>query len=274
MTNFIDRIYDVEIPPPAAAWENIAAELNKLPDNNFIRKLSQASVAPPAEVWNKLVSVLDGRKPARLFALNSSRVKWIAAALITGLIVLSASYLFRSGRNMPSSIAKKEGSAAGDTSQQHIPLIQQKKDSQAAEPITELAQNVEQFILKKKAGGIPGKRTDHVRYATIENAENVLPTDNNIAAGNPVNANVPSSAGSFIPAPDYFVVTAPNGQRVRISSKFSDAVNSLFAGDNSDNSWKTRFDSWKSKLMSNPSFIPAAGNFLDIVELKDLLKEQ
>jgi hypothetical protein len=70
------------------------------------------------------------------------------------------------------------------------------------------------------------------------------------------------------------VVTAPNGEHVRISSKFSDAVTSLIGGDNVDYFWKSRFDSWKSKLMTNPSFIPSAGNFLDIAELKDLLKEQ
>ena len=269
MSNFINRIYNVEIPPPATAWENIAVELNKLPDNNFIRKISQASVDPPAEMWNRVVSVLDDRKSSRLLFLRSSWVKGVAAALAAGLIV----FLYRSGQDTTGSVVKKEVPVTKDTRHQD-PLAKQKMDTNAFEPASSLAQNDQQFNQKKKIGVVPGKRADHLRYASIETAENVLPTDNNGASGSHVNNNVPSSAGNFIPAPDYFVVTAPNGQQVKISSKFSDAVNSLFAGDNSDNSWKTRFDTWKSKLISSPSFIPTAGNFLDIVELKDLLKEQ
>ena len=89
-----------------------------------------------------------------------------------------------------------------------------------------------------------------------------------------VSDNVSASSAKYIPPPDYYVVTAPNGEKTKISTKFSNAVASLMGGDNVDYLWKSRFDNWKTKLISSPSFIPAAGNFLDIAELKDLIKEQ
>jgi hypothetical protein len=39
-------------------------------------------------------------------------------------------------------------------------------------------------------------------------------------------------------------------------------------------SWKQRFHNWSNKLMNSTGFIPAASNFMDIVELEELLKDQ
>lgn len=81
----------------------------------------------------------------------------------------------------------------------------------------------------------------------------------------------------------YIIVTSPNGQQTRISSKFLPLLTSLHdrpeSADhfpylfNEDNMWKQRIHEWKDKMMKQASFIPAATNFLDLLELKEILME-
>jgi hypothetical protein len=81
----------------------------------------------------------------------------------------------------------------------------------------------------------------------------------------------------------YIIVTGPNGEQTRISAKFEKFIPYLNAGANKDEylnpvffestMWKIVFDNWRSRLLSNASFAPSGGNFLDIFELKKLIEE-
>ena len=277
-SNLSNKVLNAEIPPPESAWDKIAAELEKSESPHFINKLADASIEPPARVWDKVADALDGPTPSRVFRINRSWLKWTAAAAVLGLFIFSATYFFSGGKEPPAvsskenSSSKKVNSAAptnAATKASPIPV-----DIARISTESNLQENALSTSNKRSLAGTIRRKDPPVRYAMVESPE----TANTLAKttdGEPkVNNNVSSDAASYIPAPDYFVVTAPNGECVKISSKFSEAVASLFGGDNVDYLWKSRFDSWKSKLITNPSFIPAAGNFLDIAELKDLLKEQ
>jgi hypothetical protein len=277
-SNLSNKILNAEIPPPESAWDKIAAELEKSESPHFINKMAGASIEPPARVWDKVADALDESSPSKVFRIKRSWLKWTAAAAVIGLTIFSASYFFNGGKEPPAVSTKENGSgkevnsaASTDAATKASPIPGNIARINAESKLTDnalLASN------KRNLVGTTRKKEPPVRYAMVESPE----TENTLAKttdGEPkVNNNISSDAASYIQAPDYFVVTAPNGERVKISSKFSEAVASLFGGDNVDYLWKSRFDSWKSKLMTNPSFIPAAGNFLDIVELKDLLKEQ
>lgn len=274
-SNFTNKVLNAEIPPPDSAWDNIAAQLNKLDGSNFVHKVAEASIEPPATVWENVATVL-GSHQSKTIPLNTRWVKWMAAAAIVGVIaVVAINYMNSERRNNLVSAGKVEPKNDAKDSISPIPHGNEGSSPATSSSLssgTQLADNGTQI---KKASAANGNKSQiPVRHATIESAgletQDMLRSD-----GEPrVSNNVPSTPGTFIPAPDYYLVTAPNGEKVKISSKFSDAVTVLYGGDNVDYFWKSRFDSWKSKLMTNPSFIPSAGNFLDIAELKDMLKEQ
>ena len=273
-TNFTHKILNAEIQPPESAWEKIAAELDKMDSNHFVNKLQAASIDPPASVWNNVAAALEKPTQAKRFPLNARWLKWSAAAVIAGLVIFSGINLLKSDKTT-NGISGNETAMNKDTNT--APAVQPNTNNNSSagttvpiRPTTILAENNTRSAPKRTR-----KPQDQpVRHAQIETAEVEKGIEQKTENESKVSNSVSSSAANLIPAPDYYLVTAPNGDRVKISSKFSGAVASLFGGDNVDYLWKSRFDSWKSKLMTNPSFIPSAGNFLDIAELKDLLKEQ
>jgi hypothetical protein len=269
--NFIHRILHAEIPPPASCWDKIAGELDKSDPKNFVDKISTASVDPPASVWNRISQSL-GATPSKR-PLVMLWMKWSAAAVVAGGLVIAASwYLTSQKKDNAVAASANKSSSTNSASNQEI-------TNQAAGILSE--KNSRVVVAQNDVTAVNnGAKIRHqgvitpVRHATIETPAQ----DNNVTQvkeSQPnISDNVSPDAAKYIPAPDYYLVTAPNGERVKISSKFSDAVVSLMGGDNVDYLWKSKFDNWKAKLISNPSFIPAAGNFLDIAELQDLLKEQ
>ncbi|HTC00585.1 MAG TPA: hypothetical protein VK705_07870 [Ferruginibacter sp.] len=79
----------------------------------------------------------------------------------------------------------------------------------------------------------------------------------------------------------YITVAGPNGDPVKVSSKMS-ALTAYIADDksvivsdatNSDKSfWQSKFKEWREKMSQN-SVTPSLTNFMDIVELSKIVKE-
>ncbi|HMG83071.1 MAG TPA: hypothetical protein VK559_08540 [Ferruginibacter sp.] len=73
----------------------------------------------------------------------------------------------------------------------------------------------------------------------------------------------------------YITVAGPNGQAVKVSSKLS-GLTAYIADDKTDNNdqsfWKSKFKSWREKMSAN-SVTPSLTNFMDIVELSKIVKE-
>jgi hypothetical protein len=119
-----------------------------------------------------------------------------------------------------------------------------------------------------------------IRYARVDATETSIAQQ--VQINELANELVSVHPNTHIGPQQYLTITAPNGQPVKISSKFSDGLSYLLNYEpvfNMDGvfksiSWKQQFNNWSNKLMNRTGFIPAASNFLDIVELEDLLKEQ
>ncbi|WP_315816423.1 hypothetical protein [Paraflavitalea speifideaquila] len=83
---------------------------------------------------------------------------------------------------------------------------------------------------------------------------------------------------------NYIIITCPNGEQARLSTKFlplladlnatTDPAEYLGAIFGEKSIWKNRFSQWRYKLMQQASFVPTATNFLDIIALKDLIEEK
>ena len=87
----------------------------------------------------------------------------------------------------------------------------------------------------------------------------------------------------FAPDNNYIVVTGPNGEQTRISSKFLPLLSSMNGNIesmdyfqfflNENNIWKLRFNEWRDRMLRQATIIPTATNLLDIIQLKEFLQE-
>ena len=58
--NSLDKIYNIEVTPPAGAWNNIALELDNLEEQKSLSKcLTALEIAPPAMAWSAIADQLD-----------------------------------------------------------------------------------------------------------------------------------------------------------------------------------------------------------------------
>lgn len=86
--------------------------------------------------------------------------------------------------------------------------------------------------------------------------------------------NTPNNYVSFI---------GPNGQEVKVSSKFSNLLGYMDGKEpeseeyldkiiNESNFWRGKFKTWRNKMINN-NVAPSPSNFMDIIELSKLLQE-
>ena len=128
---FSSRLHSIEIIPPTRVWESIAASLDEpLLENDFAEKLTNIHITPPSAVWNKITNSLDAENETPLFKQRkiSPLLKYAAAAVITGFLAWGGVQL----------MTKK--SEINDTSKQAI--IQSNSVTETAAIIPTLDENI------------------------------------------------------------------------------------------------------------------------------------
>ncbi|MCH5718101.1 hypothetical protein [Niabella hibiscisoli] len=69
--NNLKKIHDIEVTPPAGAWNNIARELDKLEEyQNLTERLTALEVAPPVMAWNVIANELDAISQEKILQKN------------------------------------------------------------------------------------------------------------------------------------------------------------------------------------------------------------
>jgi hypothetical protein len=74
----------------------------------------------------------------------------------------------------------------------------------------------------------------------------------------------------------YIIVAGPNGDAVKVSSKLSGLT--AYIADNKNEAnvdndfWKSKFKSWRDKMSQN-DIAPSLTNFMDVVALSKIVKE-
>lgn len=285
-----DRFLSYEVAPHPSAWETISDELLQHNDLTGIsRKMFSYEAQPPIDTWKKIKESLlaDQETPAppsvipKIFPVS----KLVVAACVTGLLVIGAFYV---------SNFTKDKFKAGKLSEPTA------KNKDAARPIN-----------SSRTGSISVKEPerDEVAMITVENSPKTKASakerDMELQTTQ-VGHSLPTSAyepeiiittkpirnlnGEIIQDTDildngnqYISITSPNGQQTKISSKFLHML--LFINDDSDIdemegyfdkdfleslAWRSTFQQWRNEIIST-SFIPSSTNFMDILELKDLI---
>lgn len=276
------RLYNHSITPPDGAWPAIAAELDKDLQERLAHKLQAAALEPPPAVWENIAGALYGTEeahsPGRAPVVSIKR-RWTrlaVAAMAIGIIVLAglSYFLLNQGGGQASVTPETRAPRATD----NVPAPQ---DNVANDPVVVYDNAVTSNFLPIVSRRRRVIADNRVRYAKVETTD--LSALEARLSGDVLHEQpVATQPGTRIPPAQYITIAAPNGQPARVSAKLTDGLSYVFNNESTTTmdlalrsiAWRMRFSNWSNKLLQSTGFIPTASNFMDIVELEELLKEQ
>lgn len=296
-------LFNHETPPPPGAWDMICARLDAEFDAQEIKladRLYDWETPPPSGAWEHIMQALPvipstTEAPAKIVHLPFRKVA-IAAAILA--IVGFLTWNFLNGTTSDP-VARDQSTPASNnaadnendlTVQPSMPAI----DASIGGNRRRTGFNVARRVNASTAlasnyvdGHIPEDATDDIRYAAVQDLQAQTITFRNGIKAPPIkdaNGNIIMDYSLIISRDkNYIMITCPNGEQARLSTKFLPLLTYLNATTEpadyfdaiirENNVWKDRFSQWRYKLMQQESFVPGATNFLDIMALKDLIEE-
>jgi hypothetical protein len=305
------KIHSYESAPPVTAWELIALRLNDDTKHaGLSKKMNSYEVTPPAGTWNKIAGLLDGFSEGRTRSvIPDTKVlpirSWykMAAAAVIAVLLAGAAWYFISQQSslLPNnSIAKEnqptpainENSQKTTGNEQVPPVISPDSPLPDVKDLV-VGDNKERVNAINSSPVNNGTRNTNTRneyvltYTKVNRPPSYLEQPIVINApvlldetGRPYrDINVLTTNSS------YLTIAGPNGELTRISAKFANIIQ--FLDGSSDDQleenidkilressiWKERFQQWRNKIKKS-GYLPASGNFLDILEFKELIEEK
>jgi len=282
------RMISYEVIPPPAAWETIAARLNDDEKYGMLSdRVNQFETFPPSQLWGEILNTLDNPKNRRPII---GKRRWVfrsaAAAILAGVLIVGWMIFY------------KDAAVSVLVAKVTAPVVQPAEkpaiNIPASDSVVAVNHHPAVSASRFSNGDAPGVKHGQsfigaslsenvLPYALVSNPETLYPVAK-IAAPS-VAVKKEDLRMNFFALPvngNYLMVEGPDGKLTRISSKFSSLIGLLMEGDETENypetikdsgSWKERFREWRNKI-SESSYIPASVNFLDIMELKDLILEE
>ncbi len=270
---FSSRLHTIEINPPTRVWQSIAASLDEpLLENDFAEKLTNIHITPPSAVWNKITNSLDAENETPLFKQRkiSPLLKYAAAAVITGFLAWGGVQLLT------------KNSEINDTSKQAI--IQSNSVTETAAIIPTLDENI---ALKDITASLEEARNDAALEASKKTFARL---DNTTASSKIKNAAdfyfvtdnfEPTETRGFntdpiaTPSVDitnrYIMLMTPDGNIIRMSKKLRELV-CCVSGEDQDKDCLDQMKKWRENI-GNPSAIHSSSNFIDVLDIIKCMQE-
>lgn len=292
-TKLQDKLLHYELPPPEGSWQVIAGRLQEeysRQDAAISQKIDSIEWLPPANAWENIqlsLAIKESTPVAgRVVKMNWRR--WAIAALVLGI---SSTILWLYNSNTRSTQVAVTATVPSSTipdsggTPDQVPIITNRTPIQDAEPIAR-PKKVPVPLMANNRNPLP-----HPIQSAFKGKKHFQPIDitETAAIAAPLlrdaNGNVIMDMSLITSASNnYISVTGPNGQQTRISSKFANYLMYLNKDESekeeyidylirNSNFWKTQFEQWRNKILQQASFIPSSANFFDILELKELLKD-
>lgn len=293
-------LLNLETAPPPGVWDTISARLDAEFDVQEIKiaeKLYDWETPPPPDAWNNIVMALPvnpsaKEEPAKVIRLPFR--KWAVAAVILGVVgFLTWNFLNNTtiDPGVQNTLTPPTPSNNNEdiTVQPSMPAIDASIGNRRRTNINIARRvNASTVLAAYVSDVMPEETTDDIRYAGVDGLRAQATTSRNGIKGPPIkdaNGNIIMDQSLIISRDNnYIIITCPNGEQTRLSTKFLPLLTDLNAttepGEYFDavirenNIWKSRFTQWRYKLMQQASFAPTATNFLDIMALKDLIEEK
>ena len=258
--------------------------------NNWKDRIYDHEEMPPKGMWDSIAKELDKRDKPKAKVITLSKVRWAVAATVAIAVTVTAIYVFKSSSHDETMVAvetKKDTNTNASSSAQknNSTVVQQPID---AEPKTSIAVIP---VVKKKTNQLQKKENatdftlpENIDLITANNIQNVIKDP--ITSDKTKLKNISGETSddiALMDAPNSYVsFLGPNGQEVKVSSKFANIIGIMRNGDNQEYLdkvisesayWKEKFSKWRNK-MAETGVSPSPLNFFDIIELTKLLSEE
>ncbi|MCC6289054.1 MAG: hypothetical protein IT249_14320 [Chitinophagaceae bacterium] len=295
---FRDKLFHAEEAPPENMWSKIAGDL----DNEYILFkdiLFNAEETPPPAAWNNIQAILDDNTTGKAPVISLSKIlKIAAAAAIIGILFFTTNYFINTDKSVTDnhstaqqttkpqekSGTEKNNVQQGAIAEQPAQASEQNKSLIASNTEvrkSRIQENNRQINVYSDGGSVS---TPSLAFV---DAEQSAVTDK-YDLGSSFSKRVRNLKGeikediSLLDLPNsYFLMTGPDGQSIRVSSKFRNTIQYLNGSGNEElldvilresRYWKNIFREWKEKVGTS-AFVPAANNFMDIAALMQLLHQ-
>jgi len=280
--NLQNRLSKLEVEPPQNLWSAIAKELNdEAVGNRLSSRLQSFEVNPPVNNFLSILAALNEEeeiKPAPVVAGKLIDFNWRKVAVAASVIALAGTLVFflffnnsTTGKQqrVVTSVVKPTNPDIEPTVIPAPVIIAQ------AETVKSPAESLSRETYIRTASNISNRSPRKMIASSLlrhDHEDKIEVTAPPILDqwGNPIldrSLLVGNNAS-------YITVTSPNGEQTRISAKFLDYVSKFYDMTNQNDEWKQRFENWKTIMLQEGSFTPAPGNFMDLLELKDILIHQ
>lgn len=280
--NLQNRLSKLEVEPPHNMWSAIAKELNdEAIGLSLSSRLQSFEINPPANNFNAILAALkeeDEIKPAPVVAGKLIDFNWRKVAVAASLITLTGTLVFFLFFNnaTPGKQQRVVTSVVKPTTPDNeLAVIPTPIVVAQSEPVKSPAEIITRDTYIRTASNINNRSPRRMIASSLithDHEDKIEVTAPPIMDqwGNPIldrSLLVGNNAS-------YITVTSPNGEQTRISVKFLDYVSKFYDMTNQNDEWKQRFENWKTIMLQEASFTPAPGNFMDLLELKDILIHQ
>ncbi|MFT3749972.1 MAG: hypothetical protein QM768_16765 [Agriterribacter sp.] len=295
---FRDNLFHAEEAPPEHLWSRIADDL----DNEYIifkNKLFNTEETPPPAAWNNIQAILDDNTTGKTPVISFSKIlKIAAAAAVTGILFFTTNYFINTNKTVADNptaqqtLKPQQNSGAEKNSvQQEIAVDQPAQYAPKSKSLIassfEIRKSRKQENLKQNdIYSEDGFSISTPSLAFVETEQSAVTDkyDPGASSGKRVrnlNGEIKEDINLLDLPNSYFLMTGPDGQSIRVSSKFRNTIQYLNGSGNEElldvilresRYWKNIFREWKEKVSKSP-FVPSANNFMDIAELMQLLHQ-
>ena len=297
------KLANLEIAPPQGGWELLSARLGTefdQPEIQLAQRLNDAALTPPSSAWAaiaanlpteaEIIAVPAQPAPARVVSFPFGKVAVAAAVLI--VISFASWFMFRSN-NTTAPVAQTEMPPGNNVQAQPEtpsnrpnrittpPAIAQEIPAERTRPLS-----VDQKDIESNTAAPDATPDNQVMDQDLLAAEPSLVRSQNLSTAVSIpNRAYRDAAGKVVmdmnllttPGTQYVTVTAPNGEQTRISRKFLPVLTFINTGaDNGqfNSTLKLKIQELRKQLLQQASIVPSATNFLDIMDLKELLQDK
>jgi hypothetical protein len=276
------RMQQWEATPPAGCWQAIAVGIAD-GHTPATARLFDAEIPPPPHSWTNITAVLDEtarpKAPIKTIHRNLYRTAAVAALLI---IMLGGSRWLSHRWSVSRFTSREQAATPGPAGAGSRPAVASAAQSNPGNDDNDTGDNFAGYRNPVRRPVTATTRLLKYTAVNIQPAYHEYPIT--VVHNSPAD-DAQTDRNNIKPLlvdNNYLVITGPNGEATRASHKIADALRYLYGDNgaeeaadktNNENSrWKKRLQEWRSKIITS-HFIPAPTNFLDIIDLKDLIDE-
>ncbi len=286
--NWKNRVQNYSEVPPQGTWENIAQILDAdtKATKSWIERVNNYEEDAPAFVWQNIENALD-KPETKIVSINKNRniYKFAAAAVFASLLATGI-WMYTQSNNTDdntNNIAEVNSSKTNNVKPPQKTDIAENTTSSNASETQESKLPTAQVVIEKKELKKVQQKTKDIE---IDNSDVALakdPFENDNQKITPSNGQLNNNPDLMNVPNTYVTVAGPNGQLVKVSSKFSKLLGLVNDGKadkekldviiDQSKFWSTKFKQWRDKMLHN-NITTSPDNFMDIIELMKVVEEK